>query len=578
MNISAVQAASFLVAMVLASASGVATATTPENTKVTEACSLSISPRFIVQARSAAVARARVARIGGTLCRELAIINGVSAALTDDQAKSLRDQNELRVSRDQEVSTSGRTTSAVTQALAVYTDGTAVSGAVNKLSFNYRMLVNADDLQQARVTGKDVTIAILDSGFWADAKDGIKGRIIASVDTLTGANKVDADPFGHGTHVASIAAGSFGIAPEARLVIVRAFDKYGAGSYSDVIAGLEWIITNRVKYKIRVLNLSFGAPAQSNYWDDPLNQAVMAAWQAGIVVVAAAGNEGPLPMTIGVPGNVPYVITVGAQTDNYTPYHAMDDRLASFSSAGPTFEGFIKPEIVAPGGHMVGSMSYQSYLANIDPGSMKKGDALFTMSGTSQAAAVTSGLVALMIQSDPTLTPDTVKCRLMASASPALTGRGQLAYSVFQQGAGLINAVNAVASSASNCANQGLDIEADLGGIAHFGGPANRDANGNYYVMDLEDSTWGGRLSSDGFTWSRGFSWSEGFTWSSGYTWSRGFTWSKGYTWSRGYTWSKGFTWSKGYTWSRTLPWWGTPGFVNSAATPASIASWVPNQ
>ncbi|MFK5151175.1 S8 family serine peptidase, partial [Klebsiella pneumoniae] len=89
-------------------------------------------------------------------------------------------------------------------------------------------------------------------------------------------------------------------------------------------------------------NLSFGAQPQSYYWDDPLNQAVMAAWQAGIVVVSSARNEGPSAMTIDVPGNVPYVVTVGALTDNFTPYDATDDRLASFSSTGPTFEGFVK--------------------------------------------------------------------------------------------------------------------------------------------------------------------------------------------------------------------------------------------
>src|SRR4029434_7435805 len=126
--------------------------------------------------------------------------------------------------------------------------------------------------------------------------------------------------------------------------------------------------------------------------------------------VAAAGNEGPEPMTIGVPGNVPYVITVGALSDSGTPYNATDDKLASFSSTGPTLEGFVKPELVSPGGHVAASMSSSSYLANLDPDSMKLGQQMFTMSGTSQAAAVTSGVVALMLQSDPTLTPDGIKC------------------------------------------------------------------------------------------------------------------------------------------------------------------------
>ena len=137
----------------------------------------------------------------------------------------------------------------------------------------------------------------------------------------------------------NLGGGYLGIAPQANLVIVRAFDGTGAGRYVDVIAGLNWIVANQKKYNIRVLNLSFGAPPQSYYWDDPLNQAVMAAWRAGIVVVTAAGNEGPDAMTIDVPGNVPYVITVGALTDNYTPYNGNDDRLASFSSTGPDLRG-----------------------------------------------------------------------------------------------------------------------------------------------------------------------------------------------------------------------------------------------
>ena len=104
-----------------------------------------------------------------------------------------------------------------------------------------------------------------------------------------------------------------------------------------------------------MLNCSFfSAEPQSFYWDDPLNQAVMAAWQAGHRGRRLGRQHGPDPMTIGVPGNVPYVVTVGAMTDNYTPEDPGDDYLASFSAAGPTVEGFVKPELVAPGGHMLG--------------------------------------------------------------------------------------------------------------------------------------------------------------------------------------------------------------------------------
>jgi serine protease AprX len=369
------------------------------------------------------------------------------------------------------------------------------------------------------------------------------------------------------------------IAPQANVVEVQAFNASGVGRYVDVIAGLDWIVANKQKYNIRVLNLSFGAPPQSYYWDDPLAQAVMAAWQAGIVVVAAAGNEGPAPMTINVPGNVPYIITVGALTDNYTPYNLTDDRLASFSSTGPTYEGFVKPEMIAPGGHITASMSSSSTLATIDPNSMMPGENLFTMSGSSMAAAVASGVAALMIQADPTLTPDTVKCRLLSSASPAVTSAGTLAYSVFQQGAGLIDAVAAVNSSATGCANVGLDIAADLAGTEHFGGPANENSSGEFYIMSMGVQTWGTPLPGDGLTWDQGYPWDQGYSWSQGYVWSQGYSWSQGYVWTNNDTWARGDTWARAYSWSTAMPWWNTsrPGSATSTA-PTSIEPWVPNQ
>jgi len=133
------------------------------------------------------------------------------------------------------------------------------------------------------------------------------------------------DPYGHGTHVSSIIASSGvattgkyqGVAPGVNLVSVRALDSNGRGLYSDVISGVQWVINQRKRYAIRVLNLSLGAPPSGPYWQDPLNQAVMAAWASGIVVVTAAGNRGPDALSINAPGNVPYVITVGAVTDNY---------------------------------------------------------------------------------------------------------------------------------------------------------------------------------------------------------------------------------------------------------------------
>jgi serine protease AprX len=554
--------------------------------------------RYIVQSASAQSALRRVLSVGGESSQELTLIRAVAASLDESQVQKLREMSDVQVFDDRAVSTHGAKTTSPPTALptspksnkslsTVFTDGTAVTGNAKRVVTNYPFLVDAEVAQSSGITGKGVTIAVLDTGLWTGGNDNFKPRVLASVDMVSGGTQpVTSDPYGHGTHISSIAAGGavsqlgtyFGIAPQANLVIVRAFDGQGEGSYVNVIAGLNWIVANRQKYNIRVLNLSFGAAPQSYYWNDPLNQAVMAAWQAGIVVVVSAGNEGPQPMTIGVPGNVPYVITTGAMTDNFTPYNPTDDRLASFSSTGPTFEGFVKPEIVSPGGHMVGSMWYQSYLANIDPGSMTPTESLFTMSGTSQAAAVTSGVVALMLQANPSLTPDTVKCRLVATAQPAVAASGVLAYSVFQQGAGLIDAQAAIESTATGCANQGLNIAADLAGTQHFGGPANQDANGNYYIMDMAASTWGAALSGDGYTWTKGYTWSQGYTWTKGYTWSQGYTWTKSYPWSQNAAWSQGNTWSDGYTWTRSVPWWGTTTPVSSAAAPASIEDWVPNE
>jgi serine protease AprX len=510
---------------------------------------------YIVQAASVAVARSAVARAGGIVTGELAIIRSVGAAL---------DERELAALRDAQV-----------PSLQIYDDAmVTASGAGDLPETYYPTEVSASDLHVGGVTGRGVTVAVLDSGVWHDmgplqrTSENRDHRVLAQYDVILAREKPDSyklvsekydhnidDLYGHGTHVTSVIASSGltpgghyqGVAPGVNVISVRALDANGAGRYFDVIRGIDWVVNHRADYSIRVLNLSLGAPPQSYYWDDPLAQAVMVAWQSGIVVVVAAGNRGPHAMTIGVPGNVPYVITVGAVTDNYKPFDPNQYRLASFSSTGPTYEGFVKPEVVAPGGHILAYAPDNGMLAQRFPQWLDQKHKEFTMSGTSQAAAVVSGVVALMLEVNPLLSPDEVKCRLMSSARPALKPDGSLAYSVFQQGAGLVNAHDAVYSTASRCANQGLNLTVDLAGLKHFGGPANEDASGNFYLMDVSGGT---PLAGDGYTWSNGYTWSSGYTWSNGYTWSDGYTWSNGYTWSDGYTWSNTYIWSNGYTWS----------------------------
>ena len=391
------------------------------------------------------------------------------------------------------------------------------------------------------------------------------------------ANGADADSIddwsGHGTHVTSVIVGSRttaagryqGVAPGADVVAIKTFEPDGSGRYIDVIRGIDLIVRHKDDYGIRVLNLSFSGTPVSRYWEDPLNQAVMAAWQAGIVVVAAAGNSGPDPMTVGVPGNVPYIITVGAMTDSYTPADPTDDRLASWSSAGPTHDGFVKPDIVAPGGHLLGIIPGDSWIALEHPQYFQPDGDYFTMSGTSQAAAVVSGVVALMLQADPSLSPDDVKCRLLSTARAAVDSNGAAAYSIFQQGAGLIDAMAAINSGATGCANRGMDVDLDLAGVVHYGGPAHQDSDGNFYLVDPADPN--RPLDGDAYLWKRGTLWQDAYLWKRNGPWSGSPVWNHGSDWSENYHWQDTHSIeTDAYLWKRSL------------VEPVSINRWVPQE
>ena len=172
-----------------------------------------------------------------------------------------------------------------------------------------------------------------------------------------------------------------------------------------MIQGVQWVIRNMDLDHIRVMNMSMVAPVQSPYWADPLNQAVMKAWASGITVVTPAGNDGPGPMSISVPGNDPYVITVGAFTDNYTPDDWSDDYIAPFSAAGPTLDGFVKPDLVAPGAHMVSTMMPSSTIAR-DHDANWITSMYFSMAGSSLSAAALSRGSELILHPHPEIDLD----------------------------------------------------------------------------------------------------------------------------------------------------------------------------
>ncbi len=319
----------------------------------------------------------------------------------------------------------------------------------SKLEFAHPT-INADIALSFGWDGTGIGIAVVDSGIsssHADLMTGKTARTVYSQSFVPGDTTTN-DAYGHGTHVAGILNGDgsdssgsnaihtfLGIAPNSNLINLRVLDANGQGTDSALIGAIQQAIALKNTYNIRVLNLSVGRPVFESYTVDPLCQAVESAWQAGIVVVVAAGNSGRDNSmgtsgysTITSPGNDPYVITVGAMKDMGT-VGRNDDMVASYSSKGPTLlDQVVKPDLVAPGNRIVSALSAGSailaaYPANVIPinyyrsGSTQASQDYFRLSGTSMAAPMVSGAAALLLQKTGTLTPDQVKAILMATAT-----------------------------------------------------------------------------------------------------------------------------------------------------------------
>jgi serine protease AprX len=238
-----------------------------------------------------------------------------------------------------------------------------------------------------------------------------------------------------------------GIAPEANLISVKASDELGNATVLDVIYGLQFVVDHKSDLNIRVVNLSLESTVQQSYKTDPLDAAVESAWFNGIVVVAAAGNHGATAAAANyAPGNDPYVISVGGVDDQGTK-GTSDDVPAGWSSVGRTQDGFAKPEIMAPGAGIVSNLAPGSVFSTLCPACIVAGSYI-RAGGTSMAAPVVSGVVALMLERRPDWTPDVVKAVLTR------TGR-DVAGSVPE-----VNAGSAVFSTTPRPANQGLEPNA----------------------------------------------------------------------------------------------------------------------
>ena len=432
--------------------------------------------------------------------------------------------------------------------------------------------IGAEGLRESGITGEGVTVAVIDTGVADVPGLDAPGKVIHGPDLSfeSGVPELyNRDSFGHGTAMASIIAGDdgtedgfTGIAPGARILSMKVADNTGSVDVTQVIAAIDFVVETRDETDVRVLNLAYRTDGGSDRRTDPLVAAVERAWEAGIVVVVSAGNDGG--STLGNPALSPQVIAVAAGEEN-------EREPASFSNTGE----LRAPDLTAPGSRVLALAAPGSRLAEEHPGAVIDGRFL-RGSGTSQAAAVVSGAAALLIEADPSLTPDQIKAQLILGVDEhGEKSRAAMRSKKLDE----LDAADRLEWSQEWSGTQlgDLDFEDDMGaGYLNVGRSAGIDAQGFFQShatsdgsgplddargsvialtpegiaitgeVDFTGGSWSGATWS-GATWSGG-SWS-GATWSgaswSGATWTGG-SWS-GASWS-GASWS-GASWS-GATWS----------------------------
>jgi serine protease AprX len=387
----------------------------------------------------------RVAQLGGAVTLDLHIINAFAAQLPARASLALARMEGVRwVSLD---------------APTVEPSACTACVSTTNLKNAYNSAIGAVSLwNQAPkyLQGQGVGVAVVDSGVNPDQDFYTlmgQPRIVAAIQFNNGYNQTPNDRYGHGQHVAGIIGGNgsrmagayIGVAPMVNLINVKVSDDAGAANASNVVSGLQWINDNRDRYNIKVVNLSLNSSIPESYHTNPIDAAVEILWFNKITVVVSAGNIGRNALY--PPANDPFVITVGATDDRGTPSIA-DDVLASYSGYGTSADGIRKPDLVAPGTNIVSlAPGSNSVLALQHPDHLVN-NIYFRMSGTSMSAPVVSGAIALLLQSEPNLTPDQVKYRLMSTARPFADSK--------RAGAGYLNIYAAVHTSTNQSANTGI--------------------------------------------------------------------------------------------------------------------------
>jgi serine protease AprX len=538
----------------------------------------STSHRVIVRVRSgqAAAVQRRLAARGGRVIADHQSLGAVTAVVPAASLAALaNDASVLSLSTDAVVRPAGQIGGLVdglrTTLDGVSGTGTGLLGGLVDTVGNIidpsmttgpavPPAVLRETLGLGRWSGRGVGVAVIDSGL--EMSSEFQGRVAAFYD-MTGGRTAAATPFddyGHGTHVAGTIAGSGalssgreyrGLSPSVHLVVLKVLDANGAGFTSDVIRAVDFAVANRDRLGIRVINLSLGHPVYEPASSDPLVQAVERAARAGLVVVAAAGNLGMnattgLPGYAGItsPGNAPSAITAGAVVSRDTVRRA-DDRIADYSSAGPTwYDALVKPDIVAPGHNIVAAAAKRGTLYRTYP-QLKAADADYMrLSGTSMAAAVTTAVVAQMIEArsaaadagDPPLSPNAIKAALHYSAFDTRNDYG-LPYDPLRQGAGGLNGRGAIELAAA------MDTSAPRGSVWVDPLPLPWTSIGGEAVAWKQTVIWG-----DAVIWGSTVdvhrtAWGNAVIWGSGTTWGNAVIWGSSVVWTDPQSWSTAVIW-----------------------------------
>jgi serine protease AprX len=473
-----------------------------------------------------------------------------------------------------------------------------VKGALNHLV----TAVNGDLAHAAGWNGTGIGIAVIDSG--VSQRDDLNSdgnqapsRVVYNQSFVPG-DTTTADAFGHGTHVAGIISGNsydsatlytypgvyLGMAPEADIINLRVLDSNGSATDSTIIAAVQQAIALQSTYNIRVINMSLGRPVFESYAQDPLCQAVEAAWQAGIVVVVSAGNDGEDNSfgsngyaTIGAPGNDPYVITVGA-TNTHGTGNQTSQTMTSYSSKGPTgIDHFVKPDLVAPGNHIISLKAPNNALLAAHPtiavypcdptgticNSTYGPPRYMILSGTSMATPAVSGAVALLLQQNPSMTPDQVKARLMKTAwkgfSPSTSatdlGTGTvytIEQDIFTIGAGALDIEAALNSTDLAPAAVGSAMSP----TANYGARCNC-----VYVVPASNSIWGSSV-----VWGNSLVWGNSVlsgttasgnsvVWSNSVVWGNSSASAFSVVWGNSVVWSNSVVWGNSVAWGNSVVW-----------------------